>query len=304
MITRTVWSGDGICLKEGNGNKPRQKLTNPITDVSHLRSHDEPLKRFLADYPQPKPELLLEQGHWFKYKNTWKWLGSDGEILPLENNKTLCQCFNRFHKTIFFGASHLDIDSKCCQGMCPAAAINFHLTRKVHVLIPTLHKVVKEIEADPDLDHKYAILIQVGSWDIGQHVFREAIYEVIPQLHAALQELQGSFQNRIQILVMVAPALPDRDSQGRNLVTRNNWIGAVFASQLRKHMTELNIPFLDEFSFNLPLFWYVGSWPSKMNNHHYAEWIAGKNRSFCRGHVGMGFIHLMLSKLCPGLDMY
>ena len=296
MIEKTVWSRNDICLDE-------LKLDNSTVDATHVLSRDDRLKDHLATLPRIKPQVVGEHGHWFKFQNTWKWLGTEGQVLPLENNQTLCSCFKRFHRTYFLGASHMDIDHTCCKGMCKNHNIStkFHLTRKVEVVIPTLKKVFAEIKQDANVSHKYAILIQIGSWDIGQHVFKEAIHEVIPAFHAALRD-QYVTQNlsHVKVLVMVAPALPDKDPAGRNLVTRNNWIGAVFANRLRKHMLDLSVPFLDEFSFNFPLFWYVGSWPHKLNNHHYAEWINGR----CRGHVGMAFIQLMLSNLCPGLDIY
>ena len=81
--------------------------------------------------------------------------------------------------------------------------------------------------------HKCAILIQIGSWGI-----------VIPAFHAALKNLYVT-QNlsNVKFLVMPAPAPPDKDPAGRNLVTRNNWIGAAFASSLRKHMLDLGMEF-------------------------------------------------------------
>ena len=296
MIERTVWSQNNICSDEFN-------LNNSTVDASQILSHDHKLKQHLATLPRLKPQVIGEHGHWFKYEGAWKWMGTEGQILPLENNQTLCTCLKRFHKTFFLGASHMDINHNCSRGMCLKHNVStkFYLTRKVEVVIPTLKKVLAEIKQDSNTSHKYAILIQIGSWDIGQHVLKEAIHEVIPAFHAALKNLYVT-QNlsNVKVLVMPAPALPDKDPEGRNLVTRNNWIGATFASCLRKRMLDLKVLFLDEFTFNFPLFWYVGSFPQKLNNHHYAEWKGNR----CRGHVGVAFIQLMLSKLCPGHDIY
>ena len=227
---------------------------------------------------------------------------------------TLLPCAPAFSplsiKSYLLGSSsHQDsINYHCLHAiLCPPQArLHFVLTRFVDVVIPNLRKIFAEIRRRSDADHHYAILIQLGSWDVGQHMFKDVVHNVvIPKFQeAALRELyiRGNFSN-VKVMVMSAPALPDRDPQGGHLVQRNNWIGATFAGcTLRRHMEELKVAFLDEFSFNLPLFWYVGSWPRTKNNHHFAVWNpAGK---YCDGHVGRAFIQLMAAKLCPEVDMY
>ena len=175
----------------------------------------------------------------------------------------------------------------------------------VKVLIPALDIFFAEVLNDTDLSHHYAAIIQLGSWDLNSHTFGDVIYKWLPRFRDALQQMYSSKKGqfpRLKVLVMSSPSLPDAEPGGSHTLQRNNWISAVLANTLRRHMKQIGVDYLDEFSFTFPLYWYTCSWPVKPN-HHYAMWGHAK-RQQCNGPVGHSFMALFTSKICPDLDFY
>ena len=308
VLEKTLWEKKDICIRK------HDSLIYPHVDSKKLQSIDAQLQQFVAGLPAPQSE----NGHWFRYHGQWRWLGQQGQVLPLEHNTTMCNCFGKFHKTYFLGASHQRINRNCLRFMCMQTSMHEgmnsmqHLdSQKVRHIIPALTKLVSEISQDRNASHIHQIIIQLGSWDLMEHDFQDLIYKWIPKLQSTLLNLLNRHeklfqQKRIQLLVMSAPSLPDAMRKGKTIgtnvshrVSRNNWISAVLAFTLRKHVTSLQyVEYLDEFAFTFPLYWYVHSWP-QFPNHHYSMW--GKFQ--CKGHVGKAFLGLMASKICPDVVM-
>ena len=226
----------------------------------------------------------------------------------------MCNCFSTFYKTYFLGASRQHINRDCLLKLCPGSLLRDIDTPEVKHIILTLPKLLSEIAQDENTSHCYQIITQLGSWDLNRHYFQDVIYDWVQKLEYALRDLLNTYselfqKKRVRLLIMSSPSVPDAQRKGKTIgpkvsrrVSRNNWISAVLAFNLRKHIAPLmGVDFLDEFAFTFPLYWYIYSWPH-YPNHHYCMW--SKKRSQCNGHVGKAYIGLMASKICPNVNMY
>ena len=301
VLEKMIWEQNKIC------NVKRTKIIFPRVTPAKIHSTDSRLKQFVSSLPAPQSD----DGHWFMYKEQWRFLGRQGQILPLSYNTTMCKCFSKVYKTYLLGASHQHINQDCLLQVCPGCLLEDIDTPEVRNIIPTLTNILSNITHEHNDSRHYQVIIQLGSWDLNKHDFQDVIYDWVPKLQSAMHDLLETYsalfqQHRVKILVMSSPALPDAQRIGQTIgphvsrrVTRNNWISAVLALTLRQRMGSLGVDFLDEFAFTFPLYWYVYSWP-RYPNHHYCMWTKAHQ---CEGHVGKAYLGLMASKICPTVQM-
>ena len=209
--------------------------------------------------------------------------------------------FQQFKRVYFVGASHQGINTNCLSHLCPRSNIH-HL--KVQ-LSPNLIRFFNEtlLSIQNDSFNQYAFVIQFGSWDLNSYVFCEVIAKYIPAFARNINNIYTSKRHEyphVKLLVMSAPSLPDKDPKKGNLVDRNNWMSAVFAKTLRRHMEAIDIDFLDEFAFTFPLYYECCTCP-RTPNHHYSMWYPQTHT--CSGNVGQAFMALFTSRICPNMNM-
>ena len=301
VIERAIWQQDNICisLKDTQyGN-----IMTTFNSIGKLKTKDRKFKHFLGTLPKPRGDLTGELGHWLQYKNRWRWIGMNGEVLPLDNNKTLCTCYQHFKRVYLVGASHQWGNSRCLSHLCQTNEIQNEIWRQK--LSPDLIKFVNEtlISVSTDSANPYAFIIQFGSWDMKLYDFRDVITKYIPVFARHMEEIYASRRHqypRVKVLVMSAPSLLDQSPKTGYSLSRNNWGSAVFAETLRRHMEDINIDFLDEFAFTFPLYTHCWCCPGKLN-HHYAMWNG--TTQTCSGSVGQAFMALFTSRVCPHINM-
>ena len=124
-------------------------------DPSALKTEDKNVARHLASFP------ALDQntkGEWFHYKNDWHYVDSEGYVLPLQNNKTMCECYQRFHTVVFLGASHQKYNRGCMLDLCRNPRLAFIKTTHVRDIPRRLPQLLRKMTKD---NNTYAIILQV-----------------------------------------------------------------------------------------------------------------------------------------------
>ena len=227
----------------------------------------------------------------------------NGEVLPLDNNKTLCDCYQHFKRVYLVGASHQEYNTDCLSYLCQTNNIhnNLPLQRFTKDVIKFLNETLPLVRTDSS--NLYAFIIQFGSWDLIRYPFRNIITEYVPTFARNIKEMYASridLYPHVKLVVMSAPSVPDNSPKTGRVVRRNNWALAVFARTLRRHMEKINIDFLDEFAFTLPLHTHCCSCPGKFDIH-YARWDGATHT--CTGNVGQAFMALFTSRICPHINM-
>ena len=303
VIERTIWKQDDICVSFKDAQYG--DVMTAAHSTGDLKTGDGEFEDYLRTLPEPRGDLTGELGHWLQYKNQWRWIGMYGEVLPLDNNKTLCTCYQHFKRVYLVGSSHQRRNAGCISNLCQRNNIeNSVLHQRLSWdIVDFLRKTLTSVRTDSS--NQYAFVIQFGSWDISGHKFHDVITKYIPAFAKHIKEIYASKRHQYQhvkLLVMSAPSLLDKTAYFKNgyEVTRNNWVVAVFAKTLRQHMEAINVEFLDEFAFTFPL--YTHCWCCPTNpNHHYASW--NSNTHTCIGDVGKAFMALFTSRICPHINM-
>ena len=274
-----------------------------LNSIGNLKTKDQEFKDYLGTLAKPRGDLTGELGHWLQYDNTWRWIGMNGEVLPLQRNKTLCTCYQQFKRVYLVGSSHQYYNWLCLSALCKTRnIINDMIHQKFS---PNVSKSFNQIltSVRSDSSNTYAFIIQFGSWDMSHLGFHDVITKYIPDFARHISETYASKRHEyphIKLLVMSAPSLLDRDPLKRVFLTRNNWALAVFAKTLRHHMEAIRVDFLDEFMFTFPLYTHCWCCPGNLN-HHYAYF--NKTTHSCIGDVGKAFMALYTSQICPHVSL-
>ena len=302
VIERTIWKQDNICISRKG--IPSRDIMPTFNSIDNLKTEDQELKEYLGTLAKPRGDLTGELGHWLQYKNRWRWIGMNGEVFPLEGNKTLCTCYQKFKHVYLVGSSHQFINTLCLSTLCQTSNIlNDMINQRLSTdIIKSFNETLTSVRSDSS--NPYAFIIQFGSWDMSYWAFQnDLITKYIPDFASHIKDLYASRRHEyphVKLLVMSAPALPDIDRMRSHVVRRNNWISAVFSKTLRNHMEAINVDFLDEFAFTFPLYnhcWCCHRRPS----HHFAYF--DKTTHACIGDVGKAFMALFTSNICPHIDV-
>ena len=302
VIERTIWKQDNICISPKD--IPYKDFMTTFNSTGNLQTEDQELKDYLGTLAKPRGDLTGELGHWLQYKNRWRWIGTNGEVLPFERNKTLCTCYQKFKHVHLIGSSHQQFNTQCLSTLCQTSNIlnDMFNQRFSPDIIKSFNETLASVRSDSS--NPYAFIIQFGSWEMSKLAYQnDVITQHIPNFASHIQELYASKRQEyphVKLLVMSAPALADIDKMGRRIVNRNNWISAVFAKTLRHHMESINVDFLDEFAFTLPLntdCWCCPRRPS----HHFA--FFNKTTHTCIGDVGKAFMALFTLNVCPDIKV-
>ena len=301
VIERLIWKQDYICISPKDisyGN-----IMTTFNSIGNLKVEDQEFKYYLGTLAKPRGDLTGELGHWLQYKNRWRWIGMNGEVLPLDRNKTLCTCYQQFKRVYLVGSSHQQVNTLCLATHCQASNILNDRANQLFSkdIIKYFNETLTFVRSDSS--NPYAFVIQFGSWDMSYNRFNDVITKYIPDFARHINETYASKRHEyphMKLLVMSAPSLLDRDPLKSEFLSRNNWFSAVFAKTLRHHMQTINVDFLDEFTFTLPLYTHCWCCPGELN-HHYANWI--KTTNACIGDVGKAFMALFTSQICPNVSM-
>ena len=301
VIERTIWKQDNICVSPKD--LPYGEIITKFNSMGNLKTEDKELKGYLATLAKPRGDLTGELGHWLHYKNTWTWIGMNGEVVPLDRNKTLCTCYQQFKNVYLLSSSHQYLNALCLSRLCKTSNIlNDRINQKFSPdLIRSFNKTLSSVRSDPGIP--YAFIIQFGSWDMSHYAFYDVISQYIPAFAQHINETYASKRHQyphVKLLVISAPSLPDKNPKRGNVMSRNNWASAVFAKTLRHHMEAISVDFLDEFAFTLPLYNHCWCCPEQ-HDHHYAAW--SRQTHSCTGEVGKAFMALFTSRLCPQINM-
>ena len=303
VIERTIWMQDDICVSFKDAQYG--DVMTAVNSTGDLKTGDGEFKDYLRTLPKPRGDLTGEIGHWLQYKNQWRWIGMNGEALPLDNNKTLCTCYKKFKRVYLVGSSHQRFNKGCLSNLCRRNNIDNSMLhqRLSWDIVAFLRKTLTSVRTDSS--NQYAFVIQFGSWDLSAYEFHDVISKYIPAFAKHIKEIYASKRHQyrhVKLLVMSAPSLLDKTGYFANgaQVTRNNWVVAVFAQTLRQHMEAINVEFLDEFTFTIPLYAHCWCCPGKPD-HHYALWDWKTHT--CIGDVGKAFMALFTSRICPHINI-
>ena len=299
IFEKPVWSAANICLK----TFPRVLL--PTFEEANKQPMINTISEKISKLPVPRGELTGEHGHWRKVPgDDFSWMGEDGTVFPLHENKTMCNCLNKFSSVFMLGASHLQFNHKCLLGLCGGdLPIYFDLNRWIKPMQSSLSDLFDRLASQPVQNKPVLVLVQFGSWDLSQSATEDIVLSYIPQFK---QFLVDSFMSRkssmpnARLVVMSLPSFPEYDSEGGHRVTRNNWMSAVFTNALKRNMQDIGVEFINAYRFTLPLYWYTWRWP--LPDDHYQFWLPKVQQ--CAGHVGKVHLNWLISTLCPDTPMY
>ena len=293
VIERNIWRQDNICTSFKNAQYG--DVMTAFNPIGNWKTEDREFKDYLRTLPRPRGDLTGELGHWLQYKNRWRWIEMNGEVFPLDNNKTLCTCYEKFKQVHLVGASHQRYNAGCLSHLCQTNKTHNKRAHQLFAMNITnfLNKALTSIRNDSS--NRYAFIIQFGAWDLIETAFHDVMMKSIPAFTRHIKDIYVSRRHQyphVKVLVMSTPSL--RDKTG-SLLTRNNWVVAVFAKTLRQHMEAINIEFLDEFAFTFPLYTHCWSCP-RTPDHHYGWWNG--TTQTCTGEVGKAFMDLFTSRTC------
>ena len=298
VLEKMIWMRENVCVEETDRFTGMKYLTHKdiITDNKDIIQYSPQL-------PVPGPSLLATHGHWFHYKDSWKWITEkEHRVFPSQNNKTLCDCYRNFHKTFLIGASHLRFNRACLDLLCDlqSSLVRIRCCCALQ-MIKELYTVIEEINQDKNQSHRYAIILQLGAWDLDSYDLSDILNNRLPKLRDVIYKVHSSkssdstWLDRVRFMLMSTPSTPDVTKTGSRVLSRNNWMIAVFTHSLHQQFSDLaNVLLLDEFSFTFPLYFYTAAWPQE-RDHHYAL----DRKTQCIGHVGKTWIQVMTEKLCP-----